>query len=157
MKARALRLDITKEDIERELKRIAFADLRDIMTWNGTSVVPRDSKELNDDEAPAVESVTKRGSVTSVKLYNKIEALLALAKMCGFIQPTRIKTSQGDLEIGGIDSLHIYIPDNGRQVALPEASSPGITRVLDAPTNGHHPVEIQVGEDGPLDGMDPRP
>lgn len=157
MKARALKLEAKGEDVVRELMRIAYADPRDYMTWTATGLTLRDSSELTDDEARAIKGVTKRGSVTSVDLHDKIIALNLLGKHLGVFPSNRVSISQQGVEIEGNETIRIYLPDNGRQAALPEASSPGITRVLDAPTNGHHPVEVQAGEDGPLNGMDPRP
>jgi phage terminase small subunit len=159
MKARAMRLEAKADDVVRELMRIAYADPRDYMTWNGTTLVLRDSNELTDDEARAIKGVSKRGSVTGLDMHDKITALHLLAKHLGVIQPTKVKISQDGIEVAGSETIQIYLPDNGRQVALPEATSPGITRVLDAPPpqktssalNGRLSIETGIEED-PLSG-----
>jgi hypothetical protein len=158
MKERAMKLDARGEDVVRELMRIAYADPRDYMTWTATGLTLRDSSELTDDEARAIKGVTKRGSVTAVDLHDKITALHLLGKHLGVFPVQRVMVSPQGVEIGeGNEAIRIYLPDNGRQVALPEASSPGITRVLDAPTNGHHPVDVPADEDGATDDADLRP
>lgn len=86
-------VDASVERITRELARVAFGDIRSLVSWDGASVVIRDSDELTEDEAALVREVkvqrnTTRGKDGSehesetreVKVWDKLSALALLAK-----------------------------------------------------------------------------
>ena len=73
------KLEITKERVLNEIARIAFADPRDLMSWDAESVTLKDSSELTDDQAACVSEVTykktKEGEHISLKTHDKQAAL----------------------------------------------------------------------------------
>lgn len=79
---RAARYEITAERVLLELKRVAFADVRNVVKFGPTGVDLRSSKSLGDDEAAAVaevsETITQHGGSKKVKMHNKIDALKTL-------------------------------------------------------------------------------
>lgn len=96
----AEKLEVTKEMIVDELRKIAFADLRKAVAWgptqctstdddgqrvvtNGVTLV--DSSELDDDTAAAVAEVGNTRDGVKIKLHDKKGALVDLAKMLGFM------------------------------------------------------------------------
>lgn len=92
----AEKLEVTKEMIVDELRKIAFADLRKAVAWgprqhkeldgtvsNGVTLI--DSDELDDDTAAAVAEVGNTREGVKIKLHDKKGALVDLAKMLGFM------------------------------------------------------------------------
>lgn len=84
---RSARTGITADRVVKEIARVAFSDMRKLMTWgpSGVSLVPSD--RLDDESAAAVsevsETVTKDGGSLKLKLHNKVEALEKLARHVG--------------------------------------------------------------------------
>lgn len=78
---------VTVERVLRELARIAFADIRTVVTVDRNGVALRPSESWSDDEAAAVaevrETTTQYGGSVSAKMHNKIEALNLLGKHLG--------------------------------------------------------------------------
>jgi len=66
--------------IAAELARIAFADMREVATWNGGRVTLKDSAALSDDAAAAIVEVTEGQHGVRVKLADKRAALVDLGK-----------------------------------------------------------------------------
>jgi len=96
----AEKLEITKEMIVDELRKIAFADLRKAVLWGpkqvtrtevgGVQVVSSgvtlvDSSDLDDDTAAAVAEVGNTRDGVKIKFHDKKGALADLAKMLGFM------------------------------------------------------------------------
>jgi phage terminase small subunit len=96
----AAKLEITKEMIVDELRKIAFADLRKAVAWGPTQhttvddggqkivssgVTLIDSSELDADTAAAVAEVGNTREGVKIKLHDKKGALVDLAKMLGFM------------------------------------------------------------------------
>lgn len=96
----AEKLEVTKEMIVDELRKIAFADLRKAVAWgptqhtsvddegqkivsNGVTLI--DSDELDADTAAAVAEVGNTRDGVKIKLHDKKGALVDLAKMLGFM------------------------------------------------------------------------
>ncbi len=83
------RFAVTKASISRELARMAFADHRRLFRWTekGVEVIPSDT--LSDDDAAAVvevsHTVTESGGTIRVRLGDKRQALMDLAKLHGHI------------------------------------------------------------------------
>ena len=91
---RAKRLEVTQDRVLQELARIAFADIRDLFTWDEERACYIPSRDLTDDEAAVVASIeaetTEIGEdmpVRKIKLklktYDKLGALEKLAKHLG--------------------------------------------------------------------------
>src|SRR5438445_12465107 len=60
VEARAARLGITPDRVLREYRRIAFANLRHILEWNGEGMEVKPSKDLTDDDVAAKPKSSKR-------------------------------------------------------------------------------------------------
>ena len=92
--AAADRYAVSKERISRELARMAFVDPRRVFEWSDDGVRVKDSTGLSDDDAAAVvevsQTVTADGGTIRVKLGDRRQALMDLARLHGFIvEPTR--------------------------------------------------------------------
>lgn len=83
------RFAVSKERISAELARMAFADSRRLFSWSDRGVTVIASAELTDDDAAAVvevsQTVTSEGGTIRVKLGDKRQALMDLAKLHGHI------------------------------------------------------------------------
>lgn len=100
----AAALSITREAVLRELKRIAFSDMRRFAEFKDGTLKITDSEDLTEDESPAIselsmsesESTTDTGSSSSrtrkVKLHDKVKALENLSKHLGLLDPDPTKT-----------------------------------------------------------------
>lgn len=86
----AKRLEITKERVLREYARIAFSDLRNVLTWGPDGIALRDSGEVDADIAATVaeitQTITKDGGTIRVKLHSKTAALDKLAEHLGLFK-----------------------------------------------------------------------
>jgi hypothetical protein len=84
----------------KELERVAFADIRDVMQWGRRPVVdasgnaigfedgiiPLPSRLLSADAAAAVRSVTSKSGALRIELADKLQALDKLARVLGLFQ-----------------------------------------------------------------------
>lgn len=93
--------ELNSQMILRELARIAFSDIRDVMSWGASGEVRiKPSDELEEGVARAIESVTETITETEngrtirreVKMHSKLNALDKLAKvfkLLGDASPTQ--------------------------------------------------------------------
>ncbi|MES2347857.1 MAG: terminase small subunit [Pseudomonadota bacterium] len=58
MARRAKRLEVSAENVLREIARIAFSDIRAVMEFRGESVTFKDSDTLHSDAAAAIQSIS---------------------------------------------------------------------------------------------------
>ena len=94
--ARGDSFSVRQQDIVKELARIAFSDIRRVVTWNGqgTELVP--AENTDDDAAAAISEISDRTTDISsrdgttrikreqrVKLYDKTKALDLLGRHLG--------------------------------------------------------------------------
>lgn len=96
------KLEVTKDMIVDELRKIAFADIRKAVRWgrspvdtvsenaspNGLGIYPVElvpSEEIEDDIAAAVSEVSLTQTGVKIKMHDKKSALVDLAKMLGFM------------------------------------------------------------------------
>lgn len=100
MDERKKRTLVSQDDVIKELKRVAFSDMRRIASWNGSQVVLEDSTSLDDDTAACVESVsqttTKEGGSINCKLHSKVKSLELLARHLGMLNDKIDHTTKGD-------------------------------------------------------------
>jgi len=79
--------DITAERVLEEFGRIGFSDVRKYMSIENNEVEVHDSFEWSDADAAAVSEIRtvdgEDGPVVRLKLYNKIDALAAIARILG--------------------------------------------------------------------------
>ena len=84
---RLRQVGLSRERVLEELARIAFADIRDFLTWDDDGVRLRSMDALTAEQAACVaeivESGGKSGKGLRVKLHGKLAALAALARLLG--------------------------------------------------------------------------
>ena len=84
---RAARVQVTQDDVLRELVVIGFSDMRRFATWGATGVTLRNSDELEGDDARCVEEVSetksKEGGSLKCKLHAKVPALVRVGEHLG--------------------------------------------------------------------------
>ena len=102
-------------DIINELGRMAFSDVRDIVTWEGDAAVFKPSSELTDDQARAIsevyETVSPSGVRTlRVKMASKQQAIDSLAKILG-VAVERRKTEHSGPGGGPIETKATGLTD----------------------------------------------
>lgn len=108
MQKRDKRVEISQDRILLELSRIAFGDLRDILTWNGRIITLTDSKELSADSAAALAEVAETAAgALKVKRHDKVKALELLMRHKGMLN----------------DKLALNIPPDSLGVATCEQKS----------------------------------
>ncbi len=102
---RSERLDITSDRVLFELKKLAFADLGDYLTYDNDSMTLKSSDEVDTSVVSSVKrrvttnkrEKTKTGTVTiELKLYDKLKALELVARHLGMMDRNLIV---GDVQI----------------------------------------------------------
>ena len=82
--ARMKRLDITTDNVIKEIALIAFSNINNIATWNKSSVTLRDSGRLTNNDTACIQSIEEKigqyGNALKVKLYDKPQALVLLCR-----------------------------------------------------------------------------
>jgi hypothetical protein len=93
----------------RELERLAFNDIRDLVQWDKRAVLDDDgqvvgfedimvvkpSRLMTPDQAASVRSVTTKAGQLKVETHDKLGALEKLAKVLGlYVEPTAPPVSQ---------------------------------------------------------------
>ena len=81
--------ELTRERVLRELTALAYSDIGDFVTWGPEGLKFKSLDEIEPENFAAVQSIQlKKGTktITRVKLHNKMEALLLLAKCVGFFK-----------------------------------------------------------------------
>jgi phage terminase small subunit len=109
---RAKRLEITTDDVLRELAKIGFSDMRKFTCWGPSGVQLKDSEALDKDDAACVaevsQTVTENGGSIKFKLHDKVSALEKMGKHLGmFVDRIEHSGPQGGkIEVDlGIDEL----------------------------------------------------
>src|SRR3954449_346560 len=91
--ARSKRTEVTQDRVVLELARVAFGDLRRVMSWRPGGVRLRPSAELADEEAAIVaevgETTTKEGGSLKLKTVDKLGALRLLGQHLGLFLERR--------------------------------------------------------------------
>jgi phage terminase small subunit len=84
---RLRQVGLSRERVLEELARIAFADIRDFLTWDADGVRLRPMDALTGEQAACVAEIVESGGKTGkglrVKLHGKLAALAALARLLG--------------------------------------------------------------------------
>jgi phage terminase small subunit len=83
MARRAKRLDLKADNVLREIARIAFSDIRAVMSFGPDGVKITDSEKIHSDAAASIQSVEENCHTTQrtssrklkVKLHDKLKAL----------------------------------------------------------------------------------
>jgi phage terminase small subunit len=96
-----VRSDVEAGDVIRELARISFAKLSDVVTWTaGGSVTLKPSAELPDDIAAAVKSIRVTDKGITITMHDKKGALDSLMRLLGLFD--------ADQRVGG--DTHYHLP-----------------------------------------------
>lgn len=87
---REKRTEITQDRVVQELARIAFGNIRSVMSWTASGMRLRNSDDLTEDEAAIVsevrETTTKDGGSRTLKTHDKLKALELLGKHLGMFE-----------------------------------------------------------------------
>ena len=83
MSRRAKRLELSADNILREIARVAFSDIRAVMSFDANGVKVKSSDKIHSDAAAAIQSVEHKLSETKdncnisvkVKMHDKMKAL----------------------------------------------------------------------------------
>lgn len=82
--------DITKEQVLDQLRCIMFADIRDYVDFDGTTISFKDFSLLTDNQAKAIESIKQGRNGIELKLHGKSWSIERICKMLGFDAPTQM-------------------------------------------------------------------
>ena len=84
---RAKRTEITQDKVIAELAKIAFGDLRDVMTWTAGGIALKSSAELTQEQAASIseisETQSEKSSSMRVKRHDKLKALELVGRHLG--------------------------------------------------------------------------
>lgn len=103
MGKRAERTEISQDRVLEELKRIAFGDLRDAVTWGPDGVSLKDCAGLTVEQAAAIaevgETTTKEGGSVRIKRHDKVKALELIMRHMGMFTEKIDLAAKGKIEI----------------------------------------------------------
>lgn len=116
----ATKLEVTAERVLGELAKIAFADVRKVAAWDGGLVVLRQSEEIDDDTAAAIESVGRTDTGVKVTMHSKTRALELLGKHLG-LYVDRVKLENPEEVARAIAAAQSAIDSSGAFPAPPAA------------------------------------
>ncbi len=87
---RNARTQAEADQVIEELKRIAFGDVRSLMSWKGNSLMIKDSTTLSPEQASMVSGVvlrkSKAGNALELKFNDKLAALDKLMRHIGMFK-----------------------------------------------------------------------
>ena len=127
-----------RDQVIEELKRIAFADVRDIVNWKREPVLSPDgevldvvdriwvtgSDKLSTDAAAAIRGVFQKSGQVRVEMHDKQAALLALAKHLRLFDdpPSPPSLTVNQVNVGAVDALEVarrlaFVIEAARQAA----------------------------------------
>ena len=114
-KRREKRTQVDADRVIKELARIAFASIGDLVKWNADTVSLVDSEDLSDDDKAAVTEIvrteTPNGPNLKIKLADKLAALEKLGRHLGMFQGKNLSVDPEERAIlqkfldGEIDAL----------------------------------------------------
>lgn len=87
MEDRQKRTEITQDRVLRELAAIAFADVTDIVSYNGGRVVIKPTEDVPRETRKIIAGIKEGQYGTEVKTYDRIRALELLGKHLGMFEP----------------------------------------------------------------------
>lgn len=108
-KADSETINIKKRIVE-ELSRIAFGDIRKIITWDGETATLKPSSELSDAEASMIDEVqrdadTKLGfGKMKLKKADKLKALELLGKHLGMFETNAVGSKENPICINNLST-----------------------------------------------------
>lgn len=158
------RMDASTERVALELRRVAFATLRDVGTWDATGFTPTPADELDDHAAAAVKGVEVRESETengvfrkvSVTLHDKVGALGLLARINKMLVERREHTGPNGGPIEYVDLTQLSLVELRAYRAIrarldrvaPEPEDLAALRAIAAPAEGDRVVDVRAASPG---------
>lgn len=103
---RSARTGITADRVVKEIARVAFSNLSDVMEWTPAGIEVKRSDEIAPDAAAAIAEISETNAGLKVKLHNKVAALEQLAKHVGLYNDRATAPAA--------ETVVFYLPDNGR-------------------------------------------
>lgn len=85
---RQVNSSITADMIIKELIRIGFSDVKDVVNWNGWVVTPKNADELTEDQTAAISEMVPNKFGVKIKMHDKVAALEKLGKHLGIFTDT---------------------------------------------------------------------
>jgi hypothetical protein len=169
---RRLRTEKTIDDARvrliRELERLAYSDLRQLVKWGRKAIVndqgdvtgfedqviAASSESLSRDAAAMVKSVTTKSGSLKIEAHDKLGALEKLAKVLGLYQPDApppvAPVTIGQMNVvGGANSLDsirkigFMLASLAKQGALIEGETVNRRRTLTLPSSRPNPFRCQ--------------
>lgn len=115
MEDRQKRTEITQDRVLRELAIIAFADVTDIVSYNGSNVVIKPTEELPRETRKIISGIKEGQFGTEVKTYDRIRALELLGKHLGMFEPRKddLDREEQQARIAKLRSDTRIVEDNG--------------------------------------------
>jgi phage terminase small subunit len=125
MKARETRTQITQDMVLRELAKIGFSDIRKVVRWGDTQMIPTidaDGQEamvlnhglslvgadkIDEDTAAAISEISQGKDGLKIKLYDKKGALVDIGRHLGMFKQQVELTGKdgGPIEVGRIQDM----------------------------------------------------
>ena len=103
---RSARTGVTADRVVKEIARVAFSNLSDVMEWTPAGIEVKRSDEIAPDAAAAIAEISETNAGLKVKLHNKVAALEQLAKHVGLYNDRATAPAA--------ETVVFYLPDNGR-------------------------------------------
>ena len=84
LKEREKRLEVTQDMVVKQLAKVAFHDLKDVVTWENGRITIRNSDEVDGTVLQEIsETLSEYGTSKKVKLNDRMKALELLGKHLG--------------------------------------------------------------------------
>jgi phage terminase small subunit len=117
------RVDISPEDILRELTNIAFLDMGDLATWVGADeIILNDSEQLTPELRKCVQEIscteTPKGKTVKMKVYNKLEALRELRSWLEIIEEGKKVKKPTGAPLLNVNNFKIELADPAVRSAI---------------------------------------
>lgn len=110
LKKRAERTQITADRVLEELAKIAFSNIVDYVSFNGSTVTLGDSEQIEREKLAAIESVSEGKDGVKLKLHNKLTALNALSQHLGIDKPDT-SSDEGEDDSNLIEALQTTVEE----------------------------------------------
>jgi len=116
--ARRVRMQLSQDEVVRELMKIAFADITDYANvetdsgGNSQAVTLKNTAELPIDKTGAVAGIKQGAKGIEIKLYDKLKALELLARHLGMLRDRMEIDENRELQVV------FQIPRNGEHIEL---------------------------------------
>lgn len=108
------RTGVTVDAVIEEMRRIAFADPRQVMEWGPFGVRLRESEELSNEQAAIVAEIAQTKEGMRVKLHSKLDALTKLGQHLGMFTERVELTGADGSPIEQVHTIRRIVVDPGQ-------------------------------------------